>query len=433
QVGGDELDRWLDGEHGHQLQRVVLHDVAQRTRLVVELAAPLDAHRLGHGDLHRVDVAPVPDRLEEAVPEAEDGQVLDGLLAEVVVDPIDLALAEDLADLPVQLPGRSDVRPERFLDDDAHPAALSVAPRLARLGEAGRAQLLDDLRIEDGRDRQVEEPIPGGAAVAVDSIQPLGEIGIGGRLVEFTGVELDPAAERLPDRWLDGLVAAELIDALPQLLAKFLVGERPSREAHDRELRREEAAQHEVVQRRPQLPGGQVAGRAADDHGAGLGNALQPQPLAQWIGDQPRAIPPRDLVGHDGGDGRGGWRHRFGPQSAVCPAPAGCAAPSPPAVITAWPPNSLRSAARTRSVYESGSRRLRKRCRSESVMTGEGTLWSIASSTVQRPSPESATQPLICSRSEPSRLKASAASSISHERITLPWFHSSAIAARSSS
>ena len=89
-----ELHRRLHGEDGHQLQRVVLHDVAQRAGLVVELAAALDADRLGHGDLHRVDVAAVPDRLEEAISEAEDRQVLDRLLAQVMIDPINLVRAK---------------------------------------------------------------------------------------------------------------------------------------------------------------------------------------------------------------------------------------------------------------------------------------------------------------------------------------------------
>ena len=67
--------------------------------LVVVAAAPLDADRLGHRDLHVVDVTAVPDRLEDAVGEAEDQQVLDGLLPEVVIDAVDLLLAEQAAQL----------------------------------------------------------------------------------------------------------------------------------------------------------------------------------------------------------------------------------------------------------------------------------------------------------------------------------------------
>ena len=74
---------------------MVLEDVAARAGLLVELAAALDAEVLGHGDLDVVDVAPVPERLEDAVAEAEDHQVADGLLAQVVVDAVDLRLVED--------------------------------------------------------------------------------------------------------------------------------------------------------------------------------------------------------------------------------------------------------------------------------------------------------------------------------------------------
>ena len=48
------------------------------------------------------DVPPVPDRLEDRVAEPQGEDVLDGLLAEVMVDAIDLALAEDARHLAVQ-------------------------------------------------------------------------------------------------------------------------------------------------------------------------------------------------------------------------------------------------------------------------------------------------------------------------------------------
>ena len=74
---------------------MVLQDVAARAGLLVERAAALDAAILGDGDLDVVDVAPVPERLEDAVAEAEDQQVAHRLLAQVVVDAVDLRLVED--------------------------------------------------------------------------------------------------------------------------------------------------------------------------------------------------------------------------------------------------------------------------------------------------------------------------------------------------
>ena len=69
-----------------------------------------------------VDHLAVPDRLEDPVGEAQDEHVLDRLLAEVVVDPVDLALVEVRAQERVQLPRARRVVAERLLDDQARPA-----------------------------------------------------------------------------------------------------------------------------------------------------------------------------------------------------------------------------------------------------------------------------------------------------------------------
>src|SRR6202000_2559419 len=52
----------------------------------VKLAPPGHAESFGHGDLHASDVVAVPDGFEERVGETEEEQVLDGFLAEVVID-----------------------------------------------------------------------------------------------------------------------------------------------------------------------------------------------------------------------------------------------------------------------------------------------------------------------------------------------------------
>ena len=126
------VDRRIHREQRHHLQQVVLHHVAQRADLLVELAAAFDAERLGHRDLHRVDVVVVPHRLEQRVREAEHEQVLDRLLPEEVVDAVDRALVERAVQDRVELLGRLEVATERLLDDDA---AVLVD---ALLGEALR-------------------------------------------------------------------------------------------------------------------------------------------------------------------------------------------------------------------------------------------------------------------------------------------------------
>ena len=90
--------------------------------LVVVAGPALDADRLGRGDLHVVDVVPVPDRLEQDIGEAEGEDVLNRFLPEVVIDAIDLPLGERVRHLLDQLAGGLEVVTERFFDDDALPA-----------------------------------------------------------------------------------------------------------------------------------------------------------------------------------------------------------------------------------------------------------------------------------------------------------------------
>jgi len=78
--------RRVHGEQRDHLQEMILHDVADRTDLLVEAAAAFDAEMLGHGDLHVLDVLTIPDRFQKRVAEAEIQQVLHRFLAEIVVD-----------------------------------------------------------------------------------------------------------------------------------------------------------------------------------------------------------------------------------------------------------------------------------------------------------------------------------------------------------
>jgi hypothetical protein len=133
---------------------VVLEEVAGRPGLLVEGAAALDADRLGHGDLHVVHVAPVPDRLEDPVGEPEDEQVPDGLLAQVVIDPVDLGLAEDLSDLAVEAARRVQIAAERLLDDDPAPA-----PAVDLVVHSAPAELRDHQGEGRRMGRQVVDPV----------------------------------------------------------------------------------------------------------------------------------------------------------------------------------------------------------------------------------------------------------------------------------
>ena len=114
-----ERRRRLHRHEGEDLEQMRHHHVAEGAGLLVEGRALAEPERLGHVDLHMVDEVAVPDRLEQAVGEAEGQDVLRRLLAEEVVDAEDLVLGEDLVQPGVERHGAREVGAEGLLHDDA--------------------------------------------------------------------------------------------------------------------------------------------------------------------------------------------------------------------------------------------------------------------------------------------------------------------------
>src|SRR5262249_34468009 len=108
-------------------------------------------------------------------------------------------------------------------------------------------------------------------------------------------------------------------DRVAHTLAKLLVALLRARRADDPELLGQQAAKGERVDRGDELLRREVAGRTEDDEDAGIGPAPDTQPVEQRVG--------RLLFGHGG-------HARFSGS-------------------TAWPPNSLRSAASTFAANDS--------------------------------------------------------------------------------
>jgi hypothetical protein len=136
-------------------------------------------------------VVGVPDRLEQRVGEAQRQQVLDRLLAQVVVDAEDVVGGEHGVDELVELLRARQVVPERLLDDDAAPA-----PGLAVVGHAGAAHLLEHRRERRRRDRQVERGVALRPGVALGLAQHLGQLVEGVVVVEGAGRKRIVSASR---------------------------------------------------------------------------------------------------------------------------------------------------------------------------------------------------------------------------------------------
>ena len=150
---GGERRRRLHQRQRQHLEDVVLEDVAGSARMLVEAAASLHTERLGHGDLHVIDPAAIPDRLEDRVGEPQREHVLDGVLPQVVVDPEHVAFGEGGMDPIVQGAGARLVVAVGLLDHDP------ARPAVHRAIEAGGRQVVHDGREGRRRGRQVEQAV----------------------------------------------------------------------------------------------------------------------------------------------------------------------------------------------------------------------------------------------------------------------------------
>ena len=112
------------------------------------------------------------------VGEPQRQQVLDGLLAQVVVDAEDVVGAEHRVDQLVELAARGQVLAERLLDDDPPP------PLRRALGHAGALHLLEHGREHRRRDGQVERGVAADAVAALELVEGVGELVEGVVVVE---------------------------------------------------------------------------------------------------------------------------------------------------------------------------------------------------------------------------------------------------------
>ena len=250
------MPRWrFHGEEAHHLEQMVLDDIADRARPVVERAPVGDVERLGHVHLDTRDVVAVPERLLERVGEPEVEQVLDRLLAQVVVDPEDPGLGEDLVNGCVQGDRAPEIAPERLLEDD---------PRAG--GAARGRQVRHHLAEERRRDRQVVEGMPRVSQLAPQRVEGLDVV------VRALDVA-QPGDDRVHRRAVDDACGSQ---ALAGSLAERV---QVARACHADDRQVEALVAHEPGQGREDLFEGQVARGPEEDEGVGprSGHRLDPR------------------------------------------------------------------------------------------------------------------------------------------------------------
>ena len=189
------------------MKEVIGHHVAQRAGRLVVAAPQVDAHRLGRGDLDVVDVTAVPDRFENTIAEAEHHEVLHRFFAQIMIDAVNLPLAQDLLDLGVERARRFQVAPKGLLDNDPAPVAVGL------LGQPRRAELANGFAKKSRRDRKVVE-IVGWHGVFLGSLGGgLLESLVGFRILKIAAHVINPFDEPIP-HLREHRTGGELFDVL---------------------------------------------------------------------------------------------------------------------------------------------------------------------------------------------------------------------------
>ena len=234
---------------------MVLHDVAGDAG-TLEVASPLlHADRFRHGELHVVDVLAVPERLEDAVGEAQYQKVLHGLLAEVMIDAEHLALPKGGHGDLVELPCGFQIVAEGLFDDDAGEGTARL-----RIGDhLFAAEGFGDDRKELRWHRQVIDPPAAGSAGGIAILEFLIQTIIGRRLAELALHVEEALGEVLPHCFVHRANPCVLVARLPHCFAECVVSEFGARVADDGLPGREQSVMGERVERRDELALGEIA------------------------------------------------------------------------------------------------------------------------------------------------------------------------------
>src|ERR1700730_10290300 len=153
----------------------------------------LHAQGLGYRDLHVIDIAAVPYRLENTVGKSKNEDILDGFLAEIMIDAINLLLSQHLKKLSVEIFRGLQIVAKGLFDHDP--------PPLSRLltRETGAAEMIDDYRKERRCGGEVEQIIAGRTPGLGQAVEQLPKIvisfllaGVGGEVVQAANHPVTP-------------------------------------------------------------------------------------------------------------------------------------------------------------------------------------------------------------------------------------------------
>src|SRR6185503_3298646 len=194
-------------------------------RLVVIIAPALQADRLGYRDLDMVDVRAVPQRLEHRIGEAQRQQVLNCLLAQIMVDAENAVFGEMRRNRVVDFAAGFEIGPQRLLE--GHPHGRASEPR--------RRQSIDG-RLEQRRRGRKENGYTG-TGVTDRTAKPF-EIG---RVGDVDRHIMKPLEKAVRDPLAVKALWQMLMERFVRALAQACVVELGSSRADDPEFRRKKS------------------------------------------------------------------------------------------------------------------------------------------------------------------------------------------------
>jgi hypothetical protein len=213
-----------------------------------------------------IDVLLVEERLEDAVREAQDEDVLNGLLPEVVIDAVDLPFVEDRGNRVVDRARALEIAADRLLDDDARERLIGAAAGV-RLGDEPRAiEQLHRRREQRRRDRQVVDAVAGEPALVLDHVEARAERRQRRIPFERRHGKKQIRRKRLPRALVDR-ASRERGDAVPGKRPVGVIAHLLAADPDDGDARRQEGVDVQVVQGGEELPVREIAAAAEDDDG----------------------------------------------------------------------------------------------------------------------------------------------------------------------
>jgi hypothetical protein len=193
---------------------MVLDDITERAGFFIKASSTGYAKLFCHRDLDAFHVPPIPNRLEEGIGKAKIQEVLNRFFAQVMVNPKDGRLVEDLVQGPIQGFRGSEIPPKWFFDHDTAPLCTACAAQ--SFNDDGKH------RRRDGEIMQRMLHAPEGLAKAYEGVC----------LLVITIDVLQLLHKLGKDCLVDS--AAELSEALPHSIPELCNGSAPLCHSDDR-------------------------------------------------------------------------------------------------------------------------------------------------------------------------------------------------------